>query len=727
MMTRKKGTSKPGDGDQAPRAGIGPGLDWAAGHGPITGALSATTGCAAIATLGAAAGMPWGWPALIGAAGALGHGIGASVYRRMTATTMRTRAASWLLAGGWTSWAVHSGPLSWTAAGTLAGLGVGVGAMASTAAIHEEAAELEARDAEVRALVRDLGRERAELAAEWQARIKRVCGVELQILAIESWPNGAGYGIDAKLPGGRTTWKVIAQYADALASDAELELGCTIAVTEGIRQGRVILDVTTRPVMREDIPYPDDLSPLSILTGIPWGVLPDSHPVMVYLRESGTVVIGPPGSGKSTFMDAVLAGFARCIDVVTWVIDLKGGAIGLPWVRPWLEAQGHLAPLGGGPRPLANTRPGVDWVASTLTEARLMLRAALAVNEFRQRHYQDLMARHDTTLLPVSARLPQIQIVVDEGAELLSLAGMNTDPLRKEVAGLLLKVKRTTRAMAIRDVLTAVDGNVSALSDTQVLKFSPVRIVLTSASTGRANVDKLFPGLKLDAGQLTARGAGVIGATTAEGFDPTAFKGWKTSPNWVASVVLGTNATRPALDGPSAKHLGEVYARRWDADRAGWMWQHRGTAGTADSGTGGARPGGLNLSAFRNSDTPAPPPRTPQPPSGQSGLNLSAFRNRDEADALAEALSRAIDETYGTTDEPDTAPNTPTPGPSWITDAVEAIRAAGPVGIGPGALADLLGKDRKTVRATLKPLVDRGELAYVDNGPKSAYVHPDHA
>ncbi|WP_328484823.1 hypothetical protein OHS71_27425 [Streptomyces sp. NBC_00377] len=36
----------------------GPVLDWAAGHGPVTGALSATTGAFALATTGAATATP---------------------------------------------------------------------------------------------------------------------------------------------------------------------------------------------------------------------------------------------------------------------------------------------------------------------------------------------------------------------------------------------------------------------------------------------------------------------------------------------------------------------------------------------------------------------------------------------------------------------------------------------------------------------------------------------
>ena len=74
------------------RAKRAPALDWAATHGPVSGALSATTGAGAIALLGAAADMPSGWPMAVGVAGALGHGIGHSLYRRFTGRTLATRA-----------------------------------------------------------------------------------------------------------------------------------------------------------------------------------------------------------------------------------------------------------------------------------------------------------------------------------------------------------------------------------------------------------------------------------------------------------------------------------------------------------------------------------------------------------------------------------------------------------------------------------------------------------
>ncbi|WP_051722627.1 hypothetical protein [Streptomyces albus] len=718
-----------------------PPLDWAAGHGPVTGALSAATGAGATALLGAAASMPSGWPLAIGAAGALGHGVGHSLYRRLTGRTLVTRAASWLLAGGWTTWAVATGPLSWTAAGSLAALGVGIGAAASNAAAHEEAAEEERLSAEAKAATAALDSKRRGLAREWEERIKRVCAVDVTVFAVEFWATGSGYSLAAELPGGGATWDRIATRARALAADARLPLGCTVHVEEGDLQGRVVLDVATENVMGSTYPYPADYGPLSILTGIPWGLLPVADPVTVYLREACALILGPPGSGKSTFLDAVLAGFARCTDVVTWVIDLKKGAVGIPWVRPWLEAEGHRDPKPGTARPPAGTRPGIDWLASTPAEALLMLTAALAINDARQLHYQDLMDQQDTTLLPVSARIPQIEIVVDEGAELLSGYTRGNRTL-KEVQKLVRTVMRTTRAMGIRLVLTAVDGNVSAIGDTATRKFSPVGVALTSGESSGNNLGKLFPHAKVDTSQLNQQGAGVIGAATADGFAPTAFKGWKTSPSMVRDVVLATNDRRPVLDEISAQAAGTAYARRWDANRTAWLRQ-----GPADE------------------DTPAQETTT-EPTTERPTLGLSYEQQepaapaaeparRTEADMLSERLMREIDEQFGTTPEPDrtTEPKPPRPradslnlsclrdeppadeddhpggpgdGPDWLPQALDAIASAGPAGMKPSAVADLVQRDRKTVRAALRAAADRGQLIYRNNGPHSVYVHPDH-
>lgn len=614
-------------------------LDWAASHGPITGALSATTGAAAIALAGAATGMPEWLPLAVSGAGILGHGIGHSLYRRFTAMTAATRTASWLLAGGWTTWAMAHGPLTWAAAGTLAGIGVGIGAMASNAAVHEEAAELERVSADARAAASHLNAQRRVIATEWEQRIKRVAHAEVKIFAVENWKNGCGYSIAAELPGGSTTWRNIETASRALASDAKLPRGCLVHVEEGDIQGRVVLDITTTNVLGGEYLYPNEFTILSILTGIPWGLLPNGDAVIVFLREACALILGPPGSGKSTFVDAVLAGFARCIDVLTFVIDFKGGAIGLNWVGPYLEAQGRIESLETDTPVPDDTRPGVDWLASTPQEALRMLSAVLAINKARQQKYARLMKQANTTLLPVSAQIPQIQIVVDEGAELLSLKPGASDEMKK-LRQLVTDVMRLTRAMGIRLVLTAVDGNVSALGSTEVRKFAPVGAALTSGETSGSNAAKLHPRAKVDTSQLSQRGAGVIGQSGADGFAPTPFKGWKTDPNMVRACVIATSGRRPALDEISATAAGTDYTERWSEERTSWMW----TDPTDDTGQ-------ITIDA----ETSTPDRTTNQTQPRASRLNLSYDRKPktgNDADTLAAKFMKEIDDRFGTTLEP---------------------------------------------------------------------------
>jgi len=655
------------------------------------------------------------------------------------------RAMAWLLAGGWTSWAMATDPLTWTAAGTLAAIGVGVGAMASHAAVVEEAAEEEGIAAEQRVLEKELGRERTEIAREWRDRIRRVCQIDVQVLAVEAWESGAGYDLDVKMPPGRATWKTIRNDCEALAGDAELELGCTVNVVQGVRQGRAIVEVATAAVLSRITDYPQDLTPLSVLKGIPWGLFANGSQVLVHLREACAIILGVPGSGKSTFLNNVIAGFSRCPDVLTWVIDLKGGAIGMPWLRPWLEAQGHLDPPDGRERPPADTPPGLDWLATTPDEALDMLTAALDYNSWRLRYHQDLMARHNTTLLPVSAQVPMIEIVIDEGAELLALAGSvgtgKESKVRREIGRKILKVMQMSRAMGIRFVFTAVDGNVSNLGSTDLRKNSPVRAVLTAQEADNANAVKLFPRMKIDVGQYTSRGNGVISANTGPetGFPVSPFTTYRCEPDDCARIALGTAHLRTTLEAAGARALGTVYTERWSPDRTPWVREIREGGGIATTTTTTTRV---------DTDRDVEEPR-------RGGLNLSAHRARDarvtggeDEDALAARFAAELDEKFGTTEEPerprgldlsahrnratadpeepaDIAPAFPA-GPEWLPAALAAIHDAGSDGLGASAVAAVVGKDRKTVREALKALVDRAALVYVDRGPKSAYVHPDH-
>ncbi|MCX5607895.1 hypothetical protein OHB39_09970 [Streptomyces sp. NBC_00047] len=678
-------------------------LDWAAGHGPVTGALSATTGAYAVATVGTLAHMPPAWALAVGTVGAIGH-TASGLRQKLAARTLSSRAASWLLGSGWTTWALATNPLSWTSLGSLAVLGVGMGAAARSVGFYEEARELEAIAEAERQVARELSAERRAIAAEWVDRVQRVCGISLRVLAVEMWPTNTGYTIDAELPPGGTTYDRIARENARLSADARLPHGCTAAASPGIDQGRVLIDVTTVNILAAEIPYPTDYSPLSIHTGIPWGYRTNAEEICAYLREQCALVVGPTGSGKTNMVHVILAGFARAEDMLTWVIDLNAGSAGLPWVRPALQG----APDG------KVVRPGIDWLAASHEEAHKMLDAALRIGLYRKRAYQDLMAKANTDLLPISHEIPQIMLVIDEGAEIL----ISTEPAAKQLAKKILEVIRMLRAMGIRTVLTALGATASVLGNMMIRREAKTRVALTGGSTEGMDLSKLFPGARgLRIEQAPDKGTGFMGTPES----PAALFGtWRILPMQIRDIVHATSDRHPYLDAISAKAAGPDYARRWDAARTAWINDHQlATAAAAPADEAPSAGRGLNLSAHRN----------PQPaaPAG-------------DEDALAAEFMRQIDATFATTPEADETPKPPRPGLNLSAHreeenaarqaALTLLIAAGPEGTGASAIArglERYGTTRQTIVGWLKTWADEGEAVRIGAGTKTRYVHHTHA
>ncbi|MER5665523.1 hypothetical protein [Streptomyces mirabilis] len=692
----------------AKQQGSGPVLDWAAGHGPVTGALSATTGAFAVATTGAATAMPPGWALAVGAAGALGHTV-VGLRVRNAGRTLATRAASWLVGAGWTTWAMTHGPLTWAALGSLATIGVGIGAAARSAALFEEAREEEATAAAERQIARELSAERRAIAAEWVERIQRVCGITVRVLGVEQWPTGAGFSIDAELPQGGATYAKIAAESAKLSADARLPHGCTATASPGIDQGRVIIDVTTVNVLQEERTYPSDYGTLSLLSGIPWGYRTNAASILAYLREQCALVVGPTGSGKTNMVHTILAGFARAEDVLTWVIDLNAGSAGLPWVLPALN--GEIETPEG-----KTVRPGIDWLAGTYDEALAMLETAVRVAKQRKMGYQDLLAKANTDLLPISRKIPQIMLVIDEGAEILA----SSDRAMRKLAEKILEVIRIARAMGVRTVLTALGATGAVLGNLMIRREAKVRVALTGGETEGMDLGKMFPGSRgLRVDQAPFKGAGFMGTPES----PAAlFKAWRILPNQIREIIAATSDRHPTLDAVSAKAAGPAYARRWDAGRTAWMREH-----TPDTGTG------IESSAATG-----------------SGLNLSALRSEPEAPSHEDEMLRRfrveIDAQFGTAPEPAaTGAEPPAPGglnlsalnrePEQDSPAQRAalalLLASGTEGTGASAIAraltDEYGTTRQTVVRWLQEWFKDGTAVRVGEGTKARYVHRDNA
>ncbi|MFE0010717.1 hypothetical protein ACFVZX_29950, partial [Streptomyces erythrochromogenes] len=345
--------------------------------------------------------------------------------------------------------------------------------------------------------------------------------------------------------------------------------------------------------------------------------------------------------------------------------------------------------------------------------------AAIAIAKRRKVAYQQLMADADTDLLPISPRIPQIMLIIDEGAEILA----SNDRAMKALAAKILEVIRISRAMGLRTFLTALGATGAVLGNLMIRREAKVRIALTGGEKEGMDLAKLFPGRRgLSIEQAPYKGSGFLGTPES----PAAlFKSWRIKPAQIRDIVLATSDRHPRLDDISAKAAGPDYARRWDTTRTAWINDHTPDDTDTTNGTAplAAPTGGLNLSAHRQTTatasdedrlaeafraqidaqfatTPGPEPEsTPAPKTVPGGLNLSALRGEQDNAAQAAALV--------------------------------VLEAAGPEGTGASAiaraLADAYGTTRQTISGWLQEWVDEGLAVRVGAGTKTRYVHRNHA
>jgi hypothetical protein len=675
-----------------------PPVDWKAGHGVLTGTINGVGGALTCAAVGHAAGMPAGWALAAGAAGAMGT-IAAGLKRRLTSATLTFRASCWMAAGGWTSWALsHGGPWTWENGGALAVAGLVAGTAAAGFAAHEEVEQ------ERRRTMLLIGARR-QLAEEWIDRLHRICRIEgAAIPAIEQWKSGFGYTVEVELPGGITR-RSVADHADALASDLDVPLGGGVQVMPGVSRRRVLIQVQTASTAGLEIPFPmDDLSDLTVNNLVPAGLLSAGDVAGIDLRQASTIVTGPTGTGKTNWLHTVIAHLARTTDTLVWVIDLNGGSIGLPWLHAWREAQqgSEGSRWAGADIPV----PGVDWVASTPAEATLMVKAAVRIAKRRKVVYQDRMRAANTDILPVGPDVPEIVIIMDEGAEVTL-----TREARAVMAG-VSEVTRIARAMAIRTILSMLRVTQDILSDPVLRKMASNRVA--TGANEDSELGHLFGWRALKAeDSFAGPGSLLVGV---EGKQPNKAQQWRILPTMIEEITAETSARRPTLDKPSLEAAGDAYADRWLLERCGHLWAAN-TANTANTDVSEA-----NTPREWKATAGWDKPRTPSVAELEAMWEAEPGNDQDRP----EGVDWADPSTWRTGRE------TPQPEqPDARQAALMLILVAGPEGTGASALERELkpdfGTTRQTIVGWLKQWAEMGEVVRVGEGSKARYVHRRHA
>ncbi|MFD5555686.1 hypothetical protein ACFWIA_17825 [Streptomyces sp. NPDC127068] len=682
-------------------------VDWRAGHGLLTGTLNASTGTLVATALAHTSGMPAGWVLAAGAAGAVGT-TATGLRKRITAATITFRAGCWAAAGTWSAWALSTGgPMSLAAVGALTVGGVTAGTLAVGFAAHEETEQARRRT------LLSIGTRRA-LAVEWIDRITRVCRVEnVTIPGIEHWPSGMGYTVEVELPEGGTTRRAIADRSDALASDLDLPDGCGLQVLPGVSRRRVLIEVATKSYRGQELPFPvDEVEERTTVNNpVPVALLSDGGRSELDMRQASTIVTGATGTGKTNWLHTLIARLNQTNDTLIWVIDLNGGSLGLPWLHAWHEANTSNDLDAADTVPV----PGVDWLASTPAEAKLMLEAAVRIAKSRKVTYQDHMRAEDDDKLPVSPDVPEIVIVVDEGAEVSA-----TREARAVMAG-ISEVIRIARAMAIRAVVSVLRVTQDVLPDPMVRKMASNRVC--TGTTEDAELGHVFGWRALTAeNSFSGPGSMLVGT---EGKQPKTAQQWRITPSAIEAVCAATARRRPALDKPSADAAGPAYTDRWTLPRCGHLWPQPATtpAGGQPGTQSGVQPG-PQWKATAGWDHPRPTPdvTTPGP---------------DELEALFQlpAATRNPDDTQPDAGTDWSDPSTWTTGrdleqPDARQAALRLLINAGPAGTGASAmeraLKDTFGTRRPVIQRWLKEWSEAGEISRVGEGSKARYVHHQH-
>jgi hypothetical protein len=465
-------------------------------------------------------------------------------------------AAAGTCAAGWLAYATVAGPWSWPA---VTGLVVpAVILMPLWPAVQHY--EARAEEAERR---RQAAASLASGLRKWADLLARIGHKGVQ--AVERTDTRNGYDIRLRLPAhGRVTFKSLAGTQDRLEIAAKARRGSLrFEQLPGGLAHEVMLHVSERDVLAETIPLPADNRTLTINRPIPVGLYEDGSVCSLTFREVATLIVGLRGSGKSSLINVLIAQLARCVDVLLFVIDLKGGRMATPWLRPWLEWK--------------TMRPVIDWVATTPEEAGIMLEACLRGIEARSR------AGTGGEKITPSTGHPAVLVIVDEAAVIFGQnMGGNTPgsggPTNYQLAQLAKRLTILGRSEAIDPLFSVQRGTVTMTGDGDLKSQCDLRIGLGVATEADARL--IIPDdvrVAADLARLTHPGSGIVQVRQGR-VSPVKF--YRITDTDIAAIAGLTGHWRPAPDPLLAQAFGPLYTTRW-TERGGYLVPQSSSSGPA--------------------------------------------------------------------------------------------------------------------------------------------------
>jgi len=334
----------------------------------------------------------------------------------------------------------------------------------------------------------------------------------------------------------------------------------------GDHSGDVIMRIRERDGLREAAKLTPEVRARTINEPLIMGRQEDGSWLKILFREMHALVVGTTGSGKSNWINVLIAQLASCNDTIVWMIDMKQGRAAKPWFQAWEDGRADAPPI--------------DWVATTREEAWLMMEAVLTAAQVRASS-----GIGGNKIIP-SPALPQICLVVDETAiifgaergtrsELGEDAHTNIQFIRKED-----EVLQTGRSEAVAGVFATQRGTNSMAGSGDSKANLTTRVALKPATL--AELQYVIPDVPSLAGKqlaylcstpgvgLVAQGASVSGITKflhhdhIEGRCGTDHARPHCAPECpVYRSAVDVGNVRPSLDPRTAGALGEAYASRW--------------------------------------------------------------------------------------------------------------------------------------------------------------------
>lgn len=515
--------------------------DWSlTPRGPVSGACQGALALAAVATVADLAAIHPLWGGVATTAGAVAT-VMRSAHLAHPPAGVLYRLGCWLGAGGWLTYTMAAG--LWSQAAWVA-LGVGAGIAGMLSPLGRPSCRPGAAGVAGRALM--LSRT-ARTGEDWERRVQRVCRIRVAVTNVVAWPTRCGYDVHLELPGAGSTRAQLMTAADALATDARLPHGCGVEVAPGAHRGAVVLRVATVNRLEHDVDYPADHRARSILEPVAIGEYRDGSTAAVPLREASALVTGQKGSGKTTTLHALTAGVGLCRDAIVWHVDLNGGGMSQAWLHPWLEGD--------------CSRPAVDWAAASPEEALTIAQTGLAIAKDRKKSTRALKIKANASLMPVSPDLPEIVILVDEGAEALSPT--NRDPVLRGLREALEEIQRIGRNEAVNVIFSSLRATQDMIS-ANVRKQSAVRVGMYV--TDEEELAFLFGWNKgLSLADLPGVGCGFVQDGQSP---PRPFRAYYMRPGDVVDAAHAVARTRPELDAAARRIAGRAYDGRYERMRA---------------------------------------------------------------------------------------------------------------------------------------------------------------